>query len=408
MSFGSTDCCLFLGHVFQRGRNVPIPVCRRLKGAKFILLQSLGVSIGGVFIASQALASYMRAIAMDKAAAAQAESTSQQAKANLHIEQGQRQERLRIAIEHLGHSSSSVRLGGIYELIHLARETDALRETVLDILCAHVRQTTSTKGYRENHHSNPSTEVQILLKTLFEQHVDCFRGLRANLQGACLNRTNLSNAHLVDSNLEGVQLQGANLHMANLQGALLLNANLSGAIVARANLSGAKLIASNLQRAIVTKSLLRGTTIIGAAMQLADFREVQFQGAQTDNVHMQDAKVAGANFCGVGPMTPNGEDDDRTSLAFTSIIRSSVGCTSDLSQLFFEGGLRENDMMMLVTGLSQDDALDVRRAMDRHLGTEGTSAIPEGVSVVTGRYTLDNANEWVARYEGRTAKRLAE
>ena len=100
------------------------------KGAKFILLQSLGVSIGGVFIACQALASYMRAIAMDKAATAQADSTSLQATANLYIEQGQRQERLRTAIDHLGHSSSSVRLGGVYELVHLARETDALRQTV--------------------------------------------------------------------------------------------------------------------------------------------------------------------------------------------------------------------------------------------------------------------------------------
>ena len=200
----------------------------------------------------------MRAIAMDKAATAQADSTSLQAKANLHIEQGQRQERLRTAIDHLGHSASSVRLGGVYELVHLARETDALRRTVLDVLCAHIRQTTNTDEYREIHHSNPGTEMQIVLTTLFEQHVDCFQGLRANLQGCCLNRINLSNANLVDSNLEGVQLQGANLHKANLQGALLLNANLSGAFIARANLSGAKLLTSNLQRAIVTNSLLRG------------------------------------------------------------------------------------------------------------------------------------------------------
>ena len=195
--------------------------------------------------------------------------------------------------------------------------------------------------------------------------------------------------------------QGANLHKANLQGALLLNANLSRAVIARANLSGAKLLTSNLQRAIVTKSLFRGATIVGASMQFADFRETQFQGAQTDEVHMQGANVAGADFRGVRPMTSTSGTGGCTSLGFADVVRSSIGHTSDLSQIFLEGGLRENDMMMLVTGLSQDDALRARKTVDRHLGTEGTWTIPEDVSVVTGRYTRNDANEWITAYEGR-------
>ena len=37
-----------------------------------------------------------------------------------------------------------MRLGGAYELFHLAQDTEELRQTVLDILCAHIRQTTDT------------------------------------------------------------------------------------------------------------------------------------------------------------------------------------------------------------------------------------------------------------------------
>ena len=44
------------------------------------------------------------------------------------------------AIEHLGHASESVHLGGAYELFHLAEETKELRRTVCDILCAHIRR----------------------------------------------------------------------------------------------------------------------------------------------------------------------------------------------------------------------------------------------------------------------------
>ena len=109
--------------------------------------------MGGVLIALQALMSYKRAKAMEETAKAQADAV-------LKTEEGQRQERMKNAIEHLGHKSDSVRLGGAYELFHLAEDTEALRQTVLEILCAHIRQTSREVAYRENHKSKPSEEVQ--------------------------------------------------------------------------------------------------------------------------------------------------------------------------------------------------------------------------------------------------------
>ena len=110
---------------------------------KYEVLKFLGISMGGILIALQALMSYKRAKAMEDtaqaqadAANAQARATEEQAKANQHTEQGQQQERFRNAIEHLGHEKDSVRLGGAYELFHLAQDTEELRQTVLDILCA--------------------------------------------------------------------------------------------------------------------------------------------------------------------------------------------------------------------------------------------------------------------------------
>ena len=119
--------------------------------AKNEILKFLGIGMGGVLLALQAMMSYKRAKALEdtanaqaEAAKAQAKATEEQAKANQNTEQGQRQERLKNAIEHLGHTSDSVRLGGAYELFHLAEDTAEdtkdLRQTVLDILCAHIRQ----------------------------------------------------------------------------------------------------------------------------------------------------------------------------------------------------------------------------------------------------------------------------
>ena len=67
------------------------------------------------------LAVWRSMVAQEQVEAAQKTATAN-LKANKNTEQGQRQERLKNAIEHLGHTSDSVRLGGAYELFHLAEE----------------------------------------------------------------------------------------------------------------------------------------------------------------------------------------------------------------------------------------------------------------------------------------------
>ena len=170
---------------------------------KYEVLKFLGISMGGILIALQALMSYKRAKAMEDtakaqadAANAQARATEEQAKANEHTEKGLRQERLKNAIEHLGHDSDSVRLGGAYELLHLAQDIAELRQTVLDILCAHIRRTTGENEYRKNHKSKPSEEVQSLLILLFVQNHEIFKGLRINLQESWLNGADIREAQL--------------------------------------------------------------------------------------------------------------------------------------------------------------------------------------------------------------------
>ena len=185
--------------------------------------------MGGMLLALQALMSYKRAKALEataaaqvEAATAQAEATKEQAKANHNTEQGQRQQRLRNAIQHLGHKSASVRLGGAYELFHLVEDMVKLRQTVLDILCAHIRETTGTVQYREGHKSRPSEEIRSLLFLLFGRPHVVFKGCSIDLQGSYLNGADLSRA----------RLSGANLTRAKL-----LNAELTGANLARANLT---------------------------------------------------------------------------------------------------------------------------------------------------------------------------
>ena len=236
------------------------------------ILELIGVGMGGVLLAIGAAVANRRAVAMEVT--------------NRGAEDERRQERLKNAIEHLGHESDSVRLGGAYELVHLARDTEDLRQTVLDILCAHIRRTTGEAGYREEHRSKPSEEVQSLLTLLFVQEHAVFRGCRIDLQGSWLNGAMLERARLQEANLSGAYLQEANLHEAQLQGANLRDAQLQGANLHVAQLQGAKLHGAQLKGA-----QLQGANLHEAQLQRADLREAQLQGA---NLHV--AQLQGANL----------------------------------------------------------------------------------------------------------------
>ena len=219
---------------------------------KYEALKFLGIGMGGVLLALQAVIANKRAKAMEKtataqadAATAQAQATEEQATANKNTEQGQRQERLKNAIEHLGHDRDSVRLGGAYELFHLAEDEDTaegkkdLRQTVLDILCAHIRWTTGKSEYRDNH-PKPSEEIQSLLNLLFVQKHKVFTECDINLRGSWLNGSTLNQARLEKANLLGAHLHGAYLMRAQLQGAQLGGAQLQGAQLGGAQLHRAQ------------------------------------------------------------------------------------------------------------------------------------------------------------------------
>ena len=145
------------------------------------VLTLLGIGIGGLVLILQALIANKRAKAMEETARAQADAARAQATANRNTETGQRQERLKNAIEHLGNESESVRLGGAYELFHLAQDTESLRHTVLNILCSHIRRTTKEDAYQEKHPWQPSEEIQSLLTLLFVHGHHVFTDLHINL-----------------------------------------------------------------------------------------------------------------------------------------------------------------------------------------------------------------------------------
>ena len=279
---------------------------------KYEVLKFLGIGMGGVLVALQALMSYKRAKAMEDtakaqadaanaqadAAQAQARATEEQARANENTEQGLRQERLKNAIEHLGHERDSVRLGGAYELFHLAEDNKDLRKTAFDMLCLHIRQTTGESEYQKAHASKPSEEVQSLLTLLFVQDHEIFKGLQINLQGSWLNGADLVTARLEKAVLTRVHLQGADLSQAYLQGADLFQAHLQLADLPHARLQGASLYEAYLQGAFLFYTHLQGASLFLAHLEGAVLEGARLQGAILFQAHLEGAKLERAKLQG--------------------------------------------------------------------------------------------------------------
>ena len=327
--------------------------------------------------------SHKRAYAMEVAARAQAKATKQQARANENAEKGQRQERLKNAIEHLGHQSDSVRLGGTYELVHLAEDIENFRETVLDILCAHIRRTTGEPAYQEQHRDRPSEEVQSLLTLLFAQKIDVFKDLEATLTGSWLIGAYLSKTQLKRADLSKAALKGAHFWKAELQGAKFVIAQLQGADLSGAQLQGAKFGMARLQGVDLRDVKLQGADLPGARLQGADLCGAELQGANLTGAWLQGVLA--------GPRSP--------AITFEQRIRSRIDRNSNLSSATFMGGMSEEHVNSLVGGLNHREANRLRELLKPHIGLPQSFELPEASGAVTGRYTKEEAEQWIDEYK---------
>ncbi len=398
--------------------------------------------MGGILVVLQLLIANRRAYAMEETAKAQAKATQEQAKANENTEQGQRQERLKNAIEHLGHESDSVRLGGAYELFHLAEDTEDLgqRQTVLDILCAHIRRTTREAEYKKEYPSKPSEEIQSLLTLFFRQKHKVFIGLDINLEGSWLNGSNLNQARLEkadlsEAQLHGTNLRGAQLRRANLRGARLHGADLSEARLHGANLRGAQLYGADLSRAQLygadllavqlhgadlmlarlygadlLEAQLHGANLMLAQLYGADLLAAQLYGANLRGAQLYGARLLGARLHGVDLSEARlhgassiypGELDE----SFEAFINKRIGECSDLSGAIFEGGLIPEDVASIGKGLPDDkEAMKLRAKLEVHIGKPESRDLPENSGAIKGKYTKEEAAQWIAEYKTATAE----
>ena len=252
---------------------------------------------------------------------------------NLFVSQeGQITDRFSRAVGHLGDDNPTVRLGGIYALERISRDSPRDYGPVMEVLTAFARQQAPLPA---NAAATPaasappvSAEVAAVIKVIGrrtpEQIVTemeeggCLEltGIYAvgigladyDLRHTCWNRSDLRGATLARADLSGATFAGATLAQANLDGVAAQGANFNQADIAQANLSradlrNANLLAANLSTATLQGTDLRDANLLGTNLRNALLLGADLSGANVLNADFTGAVLSGANLATVEGLT---------------------------------------------------------------------------------------------------------
>ena len=210
-------------------------------------------------------------------------------------EEGHITERFTRAIAQLGdHENMAIRLGGIYALERLAKDSEKDHGPVMEVLTAHVReQAPRPKQDTQEVAGPPPTDIQAILTVIGRRETTDDNRRNNPLD---LSYTRLGRANLREANLFGANLFGANLRLANLREANLRLANLREANLRLANLDRANLRLANLSEAALSEADLNGTNLSGANLSEAKLSRAWLTGADLSGADLSEADLFGANL----------------------------------------------------------------------------------------------------------------
>ncbi len=180
--------------------------------------------------------------------------------------QGQVTDRYTKAIDQLGSDKGvDVRIGGIYALERIARDSSRDHPTIMEVLAAYIR------GHPQQTPAEPSAEDLEPLAPDLQAAATVIgrRSIRYDSQPINLRLATLTVAILNYTNFSGAEFTGTNLsyatfYKANLSGAWFGGADLSRAHLGRANLAGAHLSYAKLTDADLTEADLTGADVTEA------------------------------------------------------------------------------------------------------------------------------------------------
>ncbi|GLW07225.1 hypothetical protein Misp01_23550 [Microtetraspora sp. NBRC 13810] len=202
-------------------------------------------------------------------------------------QQGQITDRYTKTIEQLASDKLSARLGGVYALERLARDSERDRRSIYDVLAAFVRERASLAGAKSST-AALAVDAEAALVVLARREID-----EEYLEGIVDDQGNifLHEGSLPVLNLSDVRLRGVDLAVTVLGG-------FNGVDFRRVNFAGSDLSGANFRDVVLRGANLAGANLAGTDLRGADLREVS---GVTDEQIKAVAKVDEKTLFGVCP-----------------------------------------------------------------------------------------------------------
>ncbi|MER6735450.1 pentapeptide repeat-containing protein [Streptomyces puniciscabiei] len=291
-------------------------------------IEVLGTAIGGTLTAIAAIAAVLISVLVNHSETAT-------------TREGQITDRYTAAIDNLGNSSADVRLGGIYALQRIMKDSPRDQASIVDVLSAYVRDHSLPAGKESAGYSGrPEADVQAAFEVLARRDPGHDGSSEVDLREAHLpyiavrspersgtieeDLTGVDPAHLPDSNLSGADLTHANLPGSDLNGSYLVGVVLDGAILREADLrkvwlDNADLGHTALDRARLGEASLVDASLGGASLAGADLRDADLRGADLSGADLSGADLRGADLRTATHGTADGRAAGWTSLKTTKV-----------------------------------------------------------------------------------------
>ncbi|WP_422756358.1 pentapeptide repeat-containing protein [Micromonospora sp. WMMD708] len=225
-------------------------------------------------------------------------------------EQGQITDRFTKAVEQLGQSGPEkvdVRLGAIYALERIMRDSAEDQPAVVDVLAAFVRVHAPAppkparpvpRPTADRPAVPPSVDIQATLTVLGRRDITHDGSTRLDLTRSNLSGANLTRANLARVDLRDAYLAGANLNLVNLNSAGLRNAYLAGVSLGGANLDDAFLTNADLTNADLSGVNMNETDLGNAKLVSANLGSANLVSANLTNANLTDASLTDADLSG--------------------------------------------------------------------------------------------------------------
>jgi hypothetical protein len=227
------------------------------------------------------------------------------------------------AIEHLGNANADVRIGGIYSLERIARDSSADRKTIVDVLATFVREHTRA-GHQMPSKQKVGADVQAAVSVL---------GRRPGVENEA-NPLDLYHSGLSDADLSGSDFRKAVFYYSRLDGAMFSDSNLTGAGLSFCSASGAAFTNCQARGANFVNANYTSGWFLAADLTDTDFYGCELSGsdfgrrygepgapplppALLTRSRLTNAKLAGTILRGVDLSTVKGLTPEQLQAAIT-------------------------------------------------------------------------------------------